>query len=59
MDDDIKEHLKELQRHIEDIARQVGSTKSNLTSIMSMSECLRTSADTLDTYVRIQKDRYL
>ena len=59
MDEDIRDNLKELSKHIEDVARQVGSTKIDVTGLTEMSETLRLNADTVETYVRIQKDRYI
>jgi hypothetical protein len=58
MDDDIRENLKELGKHIEAVGRQVASTKSDVTGLTAMSECLSRASETVDTYVRIQKDRY-
>lgn len=58
MDDDLRELLKEIGTNLQDVARQVASTKSSMESIRDMRDCLRVSADTLDTYLRIQKDRY-
>lgn len=58
MDEDIRENLKELGRHLEDVARQVTSTKSSVQSITAMKSCLVDAADTLETYLNIQKERY-
>jgi hypothetical protein len=58
VDDDIRELLKEIGDHLQNVARQVASKKSNRESIEAMRDCLRESADTLDTYLRIQKERY-
>jgi hypothetical protein len=54
MDEDIREHLKEVGKHLEDVGRQVASTTSNIESIKVMIECLRENADTLDMYLTIQ-----
>lgn len=54
MDDDIRENLKELGDHLEAVARQVKSTKSNPKSIKAMRHCLLDAADTLAIYLRIQ-----
>jgi prefoldin subunit 5 len=59
MDEDIREHLKELDNHLQAVARQIGSTKSTIQSLTAMSDCLKDAKTTLDTYIRIQKDRYM
>jgi hypothetical protein len=58
MDEDIRENLKEVGKHLEDVARQVASTKSSMGSIEAMKECLTDAAATLEIYLRIQKERY-
>ncbi len=58
MDDDIRENLKELGKHIHDVGRQISSTKSSIQSLTAMEECLSDAAETLATYLRIQKDRF-
>lgn len=58
MDDDIREELKELGKHLQDVARQVASTKSSVQSITAMRECLTMAAKALDHYLEIQKMRY-
>jgi hypothetical protein len=57
VDDDIRENLKEVGKHLEDVGRQVASTKSNPESIVAMRDCLIDDANTLDTYLRIQSSR--
>lgn len=58
MDDDIRENLKEVGKHLEDIGRQVASTKSSMASIVAMRDSLGYAVNTLDTYLEIQKIRY-
>ncbi len=45
MDDDIRENLKELGKHIHDVGRQISSTKSSIQSLTAMEECLSDAAD--------------
>lgn len=58
MDSDIRENLKELGKHLEDVARQISSTKSSQESVGTMRDCLIEAANTLDVYLNIQKMRY-
>ena len=58
MDSDIRENLKEVGKHLEDVGRQVASTKSSMESITAMRDCLTDAAKTLDIYLSIQKNRY-
>lgn len=58
MDSDIRENLKEVGKHLEDVGRQVASTKSSMESITAMRDTLILNAETLDTYLNIQKERY-
>jgi hypothetical protein len=57
MDSDIRENLKEVGKHLEDVGRQVSSTKSNTESIRAMRDTLILAADTLDTYLSVQRMR--
>jgi hypothetical protein len=57
MDSDIRENLKEVGKHLEDVGRQVASTKSNMESITAMRDCLIDAANTLDIYLSIQRMR--
>jgi hypothetical protein len=57
VDDDLREALKEVGKHIEDVSRQISSTKSNPASIRAMRKCLLDAADTLSIYLRIQGTR--
>jgi len=59
MDEDLREKLKELSKNVQDVGRMIGSTKSTIETLTVMSECLEKDKDSLDTYIRIQKDRYL
>ena len=58
MDSDIRENLKELGKHLEDVARQISSTKSSQESIVAMRDCLIDAENTLDVYLNIQKMRH-
>jgi hypothetical protein len=53
MDEDIREHLKEVGENLEGIGLQVASATS-MDSIRIIIECLRENADTLDMYLTIQ-----
>ncbi len=57
MDDDIRTNLKEVGKHVEDVGRQIASTKSSTESIAAMRDSLRRGADTLDVYLEIQTSR--
>lgn len=57
MDEDIRKNLKEVGKYLEDVGRQIASTKSSTESIRIIRECLRETADTLDMYLSIQKMR--
>ena len=58
MDSDIRENLKELGKHLEDVARQISSTKSSQESIVAMRDCLIDAENTLDVYLNIQEMRH-
>jgi hypothetical protein len=58
MDDDLRTELKDVGRHVQDIGRMIASTKSSMQTITAMQTCLTEAAETLDTYLRIQKERY-
>jgi len=58
MDSDIRENLKEVGAHLQDVGRQVASTKSSQESITAMRDCLSLASETLDTYLAIQRTRY-
>lgn len=57
MDDDIRNELKEVGRHVQDVGRMIASTKSSMQTIEAMKECLHDAAKTLRTYMDIQKER--
>lgn len=57
MDADIRENLKEVGKHLEDVGRQVASTKSNTEIIRAMRDILVMDAETLDIYLGIQRIR--
>lgn len=58
MDEDIRENLKELGKHLQAVARQIASTKSSMESIELMRDCLLDSAETLEVYLSVQKNRH-
>lgn len=58
MDSDIRENLKEVGAHLQDVARQIASTKSSQESITAMRDCLGLAEETLATYLAIQRTRY-
>lgn len=58
MDEDIRSNLAELGKHIADVGRMIASKKSTIESMKTMSEALSLGKVTLDTYIRIQQDRY-
>lgn len=58
MDADIRQNLKELGKHVNDIGRQIASTKSNQEGLKAMSESLDTARKTLDIYIGIQARRH-
>jgi hypothetical protein len=55
MDADIRASLKELGKHLHDVARQVESTKIDIDGLIDMREILLMASTTLDTYINIQK----
>lgn len=57
MDSDIREALREVGKNINDSGRMAASKKSTISSLETVSEALRLSADTIDTYIRTQKLR--
>lgn len=57
MDEDIRNDLKSLSKHIQDVGRFIGSNKRNAEDLKDMAEVLRMAAETLNTYVRTQKMR--
>lgn len=57
MDDDIRENLKELSSHVQDIGRQIGSTKTDIFVLMEMRNALQLDARTLDHYIEIFRMR--
>lgn len=57
MDEDIRENLKEIEKHIHDVGRMIGSTKSTVQSIAVMKECLESSAENLGRYINVQRMR--
>jgi hypothetical protein len=59
MDSDIRENLKEVGKHLHSVANQVASTKSSMESIAAMRDCLADASNTLDTYLKIQAERYI
>ena len=59
MDADLKERLKELSRNVTAVGRMIGSTRLNLSQAIELKEILDMSSETLDTYIRIQTERYL
>ena len=58
MDDDIRAELKEVGKWLRDVGNMVGSTKSNMESITAMRNCLVDGQTILETYLRIQIERY-
>jgi hypothetical protein len=59
MDDDIRESVQELGKHIQAVGRILSSPKSNTASIELMREALLTGADTLDQILEVQQSRYV
>jgi hypothetical protein len=59
MDDDIREDLVELGRHIQAVGRILASKNSNMASIELMSAALLTAAETLDEIIEVQQSRYI
>ena len=59
MDDDIREDLGELGRHVQAVGRIIASKRSNMSSIELMSSALLTAAETLDEIIEIQQSRYV
>lgn len=57
MDEDIKDDLKRLSKHVQDVGRFVGSNKRDAKELEDMAEVLRMAAETIDTYVRVQRTR--
>ena len=57
MDPDVQEHLREVAKNVHSVARLIESPKADIKRLEDISECLRTSAETVDTYIRILKLR--
>ncbi len=58
MDDDIRENLQEVGKWLEAVSRQISSKKSSMESISAMRDCCLDGARILETYLRIQRNRY-
>jgi len=57
MDDEIRENLKEVSKQVQGVGRMIGSNKTGLERLTSMSDCLGMHKETLDIYIRILKDK--
>jgi len=57
MDDDIRDELTALGKHLHDVARQIESKKSNVSGMIAMSDTLALAKETLDIYIKIQVER--
>jgi hypothetical protein len=57
VDEDIREDLKDLSKHVQSIGRIIGSETSGITNLTAMSNCLRDAKQTLDAYIKIQQER--
>ncbi len=58
MDDDIRDELLVISKQVQGVGRMIGSTKISLVKLTTLSECLEIHRDILETYIRIQTDRY-
>lgn len=57
MDDDIRESLKELSKHVQDVGRGIGSTKIDIDGLQVLSHTLKLDKKALDIYINIAKGR--
>lgn len=57
MDEDLREDLKDLSKHIQDVGRFIGSKKRTVEELTSMRDVLKQAAKTLNVYIKIQSDR--
>ncbi len=57
MNDEIRENLKEVSNQVQGVGRMIGSNKTGLETLISMSKCLATHKETLDVYIDILKDK--
>lgn len=57
MDEETRENLQELSKHIQGVGRMIGSRKPDLNKLTTAKDCLESGARTLAVYIRLEKAR--
>lgn len=59
MDEDIQQELLILSQEVQAVGRCIGSKKLDLVGLVDLKNALTSHKKTLETYIKIQRDRYV